>query len=72
MKAQNFPEANRKLVGEGCHDLPAIMYEKDGYIMWDTYWSPTEEELVYLNAGMKVRLTVLGDRHPPVKIGVGQ
>lgn len=37
----------------------------------ETAWSPTAEELEALNRGEPVILQLLGNRHPPVMIGVG-
>lgn len=70
MKAVAHVICNTKLVAEGCHDLPAFKYEVKGFTAWDTVWQPTPDELVQLNAGGLVVLTVLGVGHPPVKIGV--
>lgn len=37
-----------------------------------TAWEPTPEELVRLNQGANVYLTVLGTMHPPVLVEVGE
>lgn len=34
-------------------------------------WQPTPAELNALNAGAPIHLTVLGQGHPPVTLGVG-
>lgn len=36
-----------------------------------TAWFPTPDELVAINAGAPIHLTVVGTGHPPVMLGVG-
>ena len=40
----------------------------DGFI--SSYWKPTAEELAMLAAGFPIKLSILGDRHPPVAVEV--
>lgn len=35
-------------------------------------WQPTPEELARLQSGAPVMLTIFGDVHPPVSVGVGE
>lgn len=49
-----------------CDDLPAA--QGDGFIA--TYWRPDAEELAALNAGLPVKLSVAGTRHPRVMLEV--
>jgi hypothetical protein len=37
-----------------------------------TAWFPTPDELVALNAGAAIHLHVVGTKHPPVMLGVGE
>jgi hypothetical protein len=37
-----------------------------------TAWFPTPDELVAINAGAPIHLTVVGTGHPPVMLGVGE
>lgn len=57
---------NVTFVAEGCEDLPA--YKGDGFIA--TFWKPTTEELVMLQAGMPIKLSFVGDSLPPVSLEV--
>jgi hypothetical protein len=42
-----------------------------GQQIMESVWYPTHEELQWLNAGQPVRLTVFGQIHPPIAVGVG-
>lgn len=70
MIVQKFTGCTHTLVAEGCHDLPAMLYEDNGWPMWETRWQPTKEELARLKAGHAIVLTVIGNGHPPVKLEV--
>ena len=37
-----------------------------------TAWFPTPDELVAINAGAPIHLTVVGTGHPPVMLAVGE
>ena len=37
-----------------------------------SYWKPSAEDLVRLNAGEYVQLTVYGGSHPPVWVDIGK
>lgn len=66
MKAFNNSYCNTVFVAEGCEDLPA--YKGDGWIA--TFWKPTAEELVMLQAGMPIKLSFVGNQLPPVSLEV--
>ena len=61
--------ANFLLKGDGdtVADLRAIRTEDGRFI---SAWLPTPDELVRLNAGEPVYLSVWGNGHPPVHVGV--
>lgn len=56
---------------EQCHALSVTRCQyEDGTPGTASYWLPSAEELALLQAGMAVRLLVLGGVHPPVALGV--
>lgn len=56
---------------EECFALPITRLQyADGERAVASYWMPTPTELALLNAGRAVRLSVMGDTHPPLYIGV--
>ena len=61
--------ANFLLKGDGdtVADLRVIRTEDGRFI---SAWMPTPDELVRLNAGEPVYLSVWGNVHPPVYVGV--
>ena len=61
--------ANFLLKGDGdtVADLRVIRTEDGRFI---SAWLPTPDELVRLNAGEPVYLSVWGNGHPPVHVGV--
>lgn len=44
----------------------------DGLAAFKSAWVPSETELLLLNAGFPVILTVIGSNHPPVSIHVSR
>lgn len=36
----------------------------------ETHWEPTPDELRRMRNGKPVKITILGDTHPPIKVGV--
>lgn len=55
-----------------CGGLPIIDYEISGVPCMSSFWKPTEEELAQLNAGAHIKLTIIGQSHPPVCVEVGR
>lgn len=57
---------------EECNALPItrVVWQDTGGHGVVSYWMPTPDELRRLNAGQAVRLTVLGQTHPPLALGV--
>jgi hypothetical protein len=53
-----------------CGALPITRTEHCGQPVIASYWRPTPEELVLLNAGAPVALWVIGQTMPPVSLGV--
>lgn len=53
-----------------CGSLDILDQSAGGVNMMHSVWKPTPEELAALSAGGEVRLTVFGEVHPPVAIGV--
>ncbi len=58
------PACNRRFVLDGCEDLPAMV--GDGFVA--TYWRPSPEALAALNAGLPLRICVMGDRPQPLAV----
>ncbi len=61
---------NLTLTAPGCADLPAQLSGEEPNLMISTYWIPSAEEKALLVAGGRVKLTILGASHPPVRIDV--
>lgn len=63
--------ANVILRGDGnaVGDLPAVRTEDGRFV---SAWLPTPAELAALNAGAPVYLSIWGNNHPPVYVGVKQ
>lgn len=36
-----------------------------------TAWEPTPDELAAIAAGAKIEITIMGNAHPPINVGVG-
>jgi hypothetical protein len=53
-----------------CGALPITRTEVEGQSVVVSYWTPTQEELVRLNAGAPVALWVIGQTMPPVSLEV--
>lgn len=53
-----------------CDALPITRTEFGGMSAVVSYWKPTAEELVVLNAGGSIALSVLGVTMPPVMLAV--
>lgn len=83
MKAVKTPETNVTLTlpgGTEENDLPAVramLYDQsrgqtqqDASLGWVSTWMPDEAEARKLEAGACVELTVWGEGHPPVALGV--
>lgn len=70
MKPADFPLANVTLQPpEGMSDcVPLPVCATDGTIT--SIWEPTDEERAAIAAGGRIALTVWGNAHPPVGIGV--
>ncbi len=49
-----------------CGQLPVKVFE--GCLV--SYWKPSAAELAQLNAGELVRVSIMGERQPPVSIAV--
>ena len=44
----------------------------DGIPQMTSAWEPTPKELAVLNAGGTVRLTIVGNVHPPVMLSINE
>lgn len=69
-------EGATRVVGtsQGFLGLP-IRDEKiqgDGLPVMVTAWLPTPEELAALAAGASVHVSIVGTKHPPIVVGVGE
>lgn len=53
-----------------CGALPITRTEVDGIPVVVSYWTPSAQELVALNAGKPVALWVVGQTMPPVALEV--
>jgi hypothetical protein len=77
MNRHHYPSNNAVLGApqgmpiEQCSALPVTRLQYEcGTRGVASFWMPTPEELKRLQAGLAVRLVVLGDTHPPVHIAV--
>ena len=66
MKPLDFVGATVKLVAEDCYDLPA---RKVGAEYW-TLWQPDPHEVAAIASGGVIKLVVVGDDQPPVRVAV--
>lgn len=55
---------------QGYIGLPVRDEVIDGQHQMTTAWEPTPSELEALNNGSSVHVTILGNSHPPIKVGV--
>lgn len=63
------PDWNAETQGE-CVPLPVFAEVVDGNLLMTSAWQPNEEELVALRRGQPVALTIYGQYHPPLAVGV--
>jgi hypothetical protein len=57
---------------EECSALPVTIFKyEDGTPAIASWWTPTQEELVRINCGQPIKLTILGTMQPPVSVEVG-
>ncbi len=72
MIAVNLTNATRTLAEDQPEYFPLdiVDSEMNGVSQMDSIWAPTDEELVLLNDGGLVNLSILGTQHPPVFISV--
>ena len=56
---------------EACNALPVTHFKyEDGTPATDSWWMPNNQERYLIALGYAIKLTVLGNIHPPVKIEV--
>lgn len=59
---------------EGTEDhvstLHVNMHKEYDQTVLTSYWKPTAEELILLNKGSAIDLSILDDKHPAVRISV--
>jgi hypothetical protein len=54
-----------------CGRLPVRIERTEGVpVLWSV-WHPTPKEIAAIVAGAPVKLWVVGERHPPVMLGIG-
>jgi hypothetical protein len=64
-------QAPREWTGpNACEPLPVCVGKNDSFKTFTSFWRPTKEEIDALSEGAMVILTVVGDSHPPVQLGV--
>jgi len=64
--------ATRRLgKSQGYLGLPVRDIEEQGVPAMVTSWQPTPDELAALAAGAPIYVTILGNQHPPIKVGIG-
>lgn len=56
---------------QGYFGLPLRDEVQDGVPCMMTAWEPTPDELVAINAGAKIEISIMGKSHPPIFVGVG-
>ncbi len=78
MKATRFDGADTPfgapdgMTEEECATIHAqVALEPGGYMTVTTAWTPTPAELVKLNLGVPVYLTLITDGLPPMRLTVG-
>lgn len=61
---------NINLVAPDCYDLPARVYaDKEMQSMaFESCWEFTDEEIELIRQTKRVYLTIIGTRHPPVRL----
>ena len=65
MEAVKFVGMNTTYVAPDCFDLPTLQEERNGKPEVTSFWKPSEDDLLVLNAGGCVGLCVRGGQ-PPV------
>lgn len=50
--------------------LHVCTHKEEGVVMLSSFWKPSAEELILLNNGSAVMLSILDDKHPAVRIAV--
>lgn len=55
-----------------CGSLPIRDVETSAGPGMESVWFPTPEELTAIAAGAPIMLTILGQKHPPVSVNVGE
>lgn len=79
MEIIKLPGMNRELAPPGgwdaekhgeCLPLPVFAEVSNGGMHMTSAWRPSAEELVALNAGGAVAMTIFGTLHPPIALGV--
>lgn len=56
---------------QGYLGLPVRDEKADGVSSMTTAWEPTPAEIAAIQAGAKIEVTILGNGHPPIMLGVG-
>ena len=54
----------------GCHDLPAKMYEDDGFPIIETAWELSDEQIERLIETKQISIAVIGKRIQPISVQV--
>jgi hypothetical protein len=64
--------ATRRLgKSQGYLGLPVKDIDLEGVPAMVTSWQPTPAELAALAAGAPIYVTILGNQHPPIMVGIG-
>lgn len=63
------PDWNPETQGE-CVPLPVFAEVQNGNLLMTSAWQPNEDELEALRRGQPVALTIYGQYHPPLAVGV--
>lgn len=78
MKSTRHPSNNHELGAPPdwdqkemiCDTLPVTLGWVEGHKVIHSFWLPDPQEMAKLLAGQPVMLTVFGEQHPPVSLGV--
>lgn len=70
LKAITMDGSNVIFKLDGCHDLPAKMYEDDGFPIIETGWELTDEQIERLIETKQISIAVIGKKIQPISVQV--
>ena len=70
LKAITMDGSNVVFKLDGCHDLPAKMYEDDGFPIIETAWELSDEQIERLIETKQISIAVIGKSIQPISVQV--